>query len=46
MALFSINLAFIGFFVIPIIPSSYAFAVELTYPVPESMSNGMMILVS
>ncbi len=46
VALFSINLAFIGFFVIPIIPCSYAFAVELTYPVPESMSNGMMIMVS
>jgi MFS family permease len=44
--LFAINLAFIGFFVIPIIPCSYAFAVELTYPVPESMSNGMMIMVS
>eukprot|EP00347_Sterkiella_histriomuscorum_P012556 403368114 len=46
VALFSVNLAFVGFFVIPIIPSSYAFAVELTYPVPESMSNGMMIMVS
>lgn len=46
VVLFSINLACVGFCVIPIIPSSYAFAVELTYPVPESMSNGMMILVS
>ena len=31
--LFSINLAFIGFTVIPIIPISYGFAVELTYPI-------------
>ena len=45
VAIFSINLACIGFFVIPIIPCSYAFAVELTYPVPEAMSNGMMIMV-
>ncbi|CDW79334.1 UNKNOWN [Stylonychia lemnae] len=46
VVLFSVNLACIGFFVIPIIPTSYAFAVELTYPVPESISNGMMIMVS
>jgi predicted MFS family arabinose efflux permease len=44
--LFSLNLAFIGFSVIPIIPISYAFAVELTFPCPEAMSNGMMILPS
>ena len=44
--LFSINLAFIGFSVIPIIPISYGFAVELTFPTPEAMSNGMMILPS
>ena len=46
VALFSVNLMFIGFSVIPIIPISYAFAVELTYPIPEAMSNGMMILPS
>lgn len=44
--LFTINLALIGFTVIPIIPISYGFAVELTFPVPEAMSNGMMILPS
>ena len=44
--LFSINLAFIGFSVIPIIPIAYGFAVELTFPVPEAVSNGMMILPS
>ena len=44
--LFTINLALVGFTVIPIIPISYGFAVELTFPVPEAMSNGMMILPS
>lgn len=43
---FTLNLALIGFTVIPIIPISYGFAVELTFPVPEAMSNGMMILPS
>jgi hypothetical protein len=44
--LFAINLALIGFSVIPIIPISYGFAVELTFPIPEAVSNGMMILPS
>ena len=44
--LFAVNLAFIGFSVIPIIPISYGFAVELTFPIPEAVSNGMMILPS
>lgn len=42
--LFAINVAVMGFSTIPLTPISYAFAVELTYPTPESMSNGMMIL--
>jgi FLVCR family feline leukemia virus subgroup C receptor-related protein len=46
VALFAVNLAFIGFCIIPIIPISYSFAVELTFPTPEAMSNGMMILPS
>ena len=44
--LFAINLVFVGFTVIPIIPIGLSFAVELTFPVAESMSNGMMILPS
>lgn len=44
--LLAVNLSIVGFSVIPIIPVSYAFAVELTYPVPESVSNGMIILPS
>ncbi|CDW80057.1 UNKNOWN [Stylonychia lemnae] len=43
--LLTVNLAFIGFFITPIIPIGYAFAVELTFPVPESISNGMMNMV-
>jgi len=46
VALFSVNLAFAGFCIISVIPCSYAFSIELTYPVPESMANGMMITVS
>ena len=44
--IFTLNLACIGFSVIPIIPISYGFAVELTFPMPEALSNGMMILPS
>jgi purine-cytosine permease-like protein len=35
---------FLGLFVIPLAPVSYAFAVELTFPVPEQVSNGIIIL--
>ena len=31
-----------GFSGIPVAPVGNAFAVELTYPVPEAISNGMM----
>lgn len=39
---FSINTVFIGLSSIPAAPIGNALAVEITYPVPESMSNGMM----
>jgi hypothetical protein len=45
VALFSANLSLMGFVLVPIAPVSYTFSVELTYPSPESISNGMMILV-
>jgi len=35
-----------GFFSIPMTPIAFAYSVELTYPVPEAMSNGMMIFPS
>jgi MFS family permease len=40
------SLALVGISVIPVIPVSYGFAVELTYPMAESLSNGMMVMVS
>ncbi len=42
VALFTVNTAFIGFSGIPAAPVGNAFAVELTYPIPEAISNGMM----
>jgi MFS family permease len=42
--LFGFNVAVMGFATIPMTPIAFAFAVELTYPAPEAMSNGMMIL--
>ena len=44
--LFAVNISIIGVFVIPIIPISYALSVELTFPIDEAMSNGMMMLSS
>ena len=41
-----INIALLGFFLLPIIPVCYSFAVELTYPVSEAMSNGLLMLFS
>lgn len=46
IVLLSVNLVFLGVFVLPIIPLGYSFSVELTYPVSEPMSNGIMILIS
>ena len=42
----SINIACMGFFILPILPIGYSFAVEITYPVSEVMSNGTMMLVA
>jgi len=46
VTLMAINLAVLGFFMIPIIPLGYSFSVELTYPVSEAMSNGLMVFFS
>lgn len=46
LILVATNFGLIGFTVVPILPISFAFAVELSYPVPEAMSNGMMLLLS
>ena len=39
-------MGFLGFLLLPIIPVGYAFGAELTYPISEAMSNGVMILFS
>jgi hypothetical protein len=46
LGIFTLNIALIGLVSIPIMPLCFSFAVELTYPTPEPMSNGMMILPS
>jgi hypothetical protein len=44
--LVSINISMTGFFLLPIIPLGLGFSIELTYPVSESMSNGVLMLFS
>ena len=44
--LFTLNIALNGMGIVPVSPISYAFAVELTFPTPEHVSNGLIILPS
>jgi FLVCR family feline leukemia virus subgroup C receptor-related protein len=44
--LFTINLVLLGFGAVPLTALSFAFSVELTYPTPEAVSNGMMLVPS
>jgi MFS family permease len=46
VALFCFNIALNGLGIVPVSPISYAFAVELTFPTPEHVSNGLIILPS
>lgn len=46
VGLFSANIGIVGMTVVPIIPLGYSFTVELSYPIPEAMSNGMMVMFS
>lgn len=39
----TINLAFYGAAIIPMLTVAFPFAVELTRPIPESFSNGILI---
>ena len=41
-----VNISLVGFFLLPIIPLGYGFSIELTYPVSEAMSNGVLMLFS
>ena len=36
----------LGIAMIPIMGVSYAFSAELTYPIPDTLANGMMISIS
>ncbi len=42
----AVTMMLIGAFVLPITSISYSFSVELAFPVPEVMTNGMMISIS
>lgn len=45
-ALFGLNLALLGLLQVPLSSAGCAFAVELTFPVAEPVSNGMMIMAT
>lgn len=45
-ALLGLNLALLGLFAVPMSLISFSFSVELTYPTPDAVSNGMMVLAS
>lgn len=40
------NIALIGIFILPMIPTCFSLSIELTYPVSEAMSNGFMMFFS
>ena len=44
--LFAPNVSAMGLFLLPIIPLGYTFSIELTFPVSEAMSNGIMALAA
>ena len=41
-----VNISLVGFFLLPIIPLGFGFSIEVTYPVSEAMSNGVLMLFS
>ena len=45
-SLVMINIGFVGAAIVPIIPVGYEFAVELTYPLPETTVNGLSMTVA
>ena len=46
MTLLAFDFSVSGFLIISMIPISYSFSVELTFPTPEVVSNGMMVMIS
>lgn len=46
LALLVVSNAAVGFFLLPMIPLSFDFAVELTFPIPEPASVGLCIMLA
>jgi FLVCR family feline leukemia virus subgroup C receptor-related protein len=42
----AINMGIMGFFLIAVMPIGYSYAIELSFPVSEVMSNGLMQMIS
>jgi len=42
----NLNIALLGASLVPIVPLGYSFSVELTHPVSEAMSNGVIVLAA
>ena len=42
----NLNLAILGAVLVPIVPLGFSFSVELTHPVSEAMSNGVIVLAA
>lgn len=42
----SLNLGLLGAALVPIVPLGFSFSVELTHPVSEPMSNGVLVLAA
>ena len=42
----NINIALLGASLVPIIPLGFSFSVELTHPVSEAMSNGVIVFTA
>lgn len=44
--LLSVNVIFLGSSIIPVIPTGNAFSIELTYPLPAAVANGLMLMMA
>lgn len=42
----NLNIALLGAVLVPIVPLGFSFSVELTHPVSEAMSNGVIVLAA
>ena len=42
----NLNIALLGAALVPIVPLGFSFSVELTHPVSEAMSNGVIVLAA